>query len=169
LDAIPTDLLALVKDNIVVQWFLVVVFILIVGTNTATKLKGPIGGAARWFQAIGEKRVNREAEERRKARQVLLQRATEGNEYATQQIETLSRQLEDAIQGQEALAKLIREHMGWDFDRIQQLIHAGVSNRDIPEPPPLRVPWRGPERRSKPRDTREHQAAPSTEPIMAIE
>jgi hypothetical protein len=51
---------------------LIVAVILTVGTNTATKLKGPIGSLAAGVPAAGERRVNREAEERRKARQQLL-------------------------------------------------------------------------------------------------
>jgi hypothetical protein len=141
-----STLLDPVKDNIVVQWCLIAAVLLTVGTNTATKLKGPIGGLARAAQKLGQRRVNREAAERRKARQQMLQRATEGRAFADQEIESLHNQLDEALDERDALARLIREHMGWDFDRVQDLINRGVRPGDIPTPPPLRVPWGTPSR-----------------------
>lgn len=149
----PSVILDPIKDNIVVQWFLVVVFILTVGTKTATKLKGPVGGLARWAQNLGDKRVNREAEEKRKTRQALLRQATEGRAFAEQEINSLSEQLDAALDERDALARLIREHMGWDHDRIRDLIGRGMRPGDIPTPPPLRVSWR-----SQRTDTRELSA-----------
>lgn len=138
----PAALLDLVKDNVIVQWFLVVVFILTVSTTTATKLKGPIGSLARWAQKLGDRRVNREAEERRKKRQALFQQAAEDREYAQQVIASLNQQLDAALDERDALARLIRDHMGWDHDRVQQLINFGIRPGDIPTPPPLRVTYR---------------------------
>lgn len=140
----PSALLDLVKDNVIVQWFLVVIFILTVGTQTATKLKGPFGKVARWAQSLGERRVNREVEERRKRRERMVQQAAEGRAYADQEISSLREQLDDALDREDALARLIREHMGWDHDRVAELITRGVRPGDIPTPPPLRVPWRAP-------------------------
>lgn len=140
----PSALLDLVKDNIVVQWFLVVVVILTVGTNTATKLKGPLGSVARWAQKLGERRVNREAEERRQKRQQVFQQANEDIEYLRQVVASLNQQLDDAWDERDALVRLVREHMGWDHDRVQQLINFGVRPGDIPTPPPLRVSYRAP-------------------------
>lgn len=137
----PSVLLDLVKDNVVVQWFLVVIFILTVSTTTATKLKGPIGSLARGFQSIGEKRVNREAVERRKARQQLLRDASEGRVWAEEQIEGLREALGETNEALNGLERLVREHLGWDYDRIHQLINMGVRPNDIPTPPPLKVPW----------------------------
>lgn len=137
----PSALLDLVKDNVVVQWFLVVIFILTVSTTTAAKLSGPIGKMARWFQSIGEKRVNREAEERRKARQALLRDASEGRAWAEEQITGLRDALGETNEALNGLERLVREHLGWDYDRIHQLINMGVRPGDIPTPPPLKVPW----------------------------
>jgi len=141
----PSMLLDLVKDNIIVQWFLVVVFILTVGTNTATKIKGPIGGAARWFRSLGEKRDEREATERREKRMKLLKEATEGREYVETEIEQLQQQIGYLYGNQHALEKLIREHLGWDYERVRQLISMGVAPSEIPQPPPLRVELRDPD------------------------
>jgi len=140
----PTALLDLVKDNVVVQWFLVVVVILTVGTNAATNLKGPFGKVARWFQSLGERRVNREVEERRKRREQMIAQATEGRAFADQEIESLRRQLDETLDDRDALQRVIREHMGWDHDVVQTLIQRGVRPGDIPTPPPLRIPWRAP-------------------------
>jgi hypothetical protein len=140
----PSSLLDLVKDNVVVQWFLVIIFILTVSTTTATKLSGPIGKMARWFQSIGDKRVNREAEERRRARQQLLRDAKEGRVWAEEQIDGLRGALGETNEALDGLEKLVREHLGWDYDRIHQLINMGVRPGDIPTPPPLKVPWRSP-------------------------
>lgn len=137
----PASLLNIVKDNVLVQWFLVAVFMLTVGTSTAEKIKGPIGGFSRWIRSLGAARENREAEERREARRKLLTAASEGREYVNQEIEGLKRQIQELYEHQDALARLIREHLGWDFDRVQQLIAQGVRPGDIPTPPPLRVPW----------------------------
>lgn len=139
---LPVQLLDAVKGNVIVQWFLVVIFLLIVGTNTATKLKGPVGAAARWFQQLGEKRVNREADERRKVRQQLLRDTRDGNIWAEQEITALNTRVEDMASAMEGLERLIRVHLGWDYDRMHQLINLGIRPGDIPTPPPLRVPWR---------------------------
>jgi hypothetical protein len=136
-----SSLADLVKDNVLVQWIMVVAVILTVGTNTATKLKGPFGSLARAFQRVGERRVNREAEERRKARQQLLARAAEGRAFADEEITSLKAQLEEAYDERDALARVIRQHMGWDYDRVRQLISEGVPPQEIPTPPPLRVPF----------------------------
>jgi hypothetical protein len=143
-DLDPSSLIDLVKDNVIVQWCLIVAVILTIGTNTATKLKGPVGAAARWFQRLGERRVNREVEERRRARQQLLKQAAEGRAFADQEITSLNEQLDAALDERDALARLIREHMGWDHDRIRELITFGVRPGDIPTPPPLRVIRRAP-------------------------
>lgn len=167
----PSALLELVKDNVVVQWFLVVIFILTVGTQTATKLKGPIGSVARAFQSIGEKRVNREADERRKARQQLLRDAAEGRAWAEEQIENLHAALGDTNAALNGLERLVREHLGWDYDRIHQLINMGVRPGDIPTPPPLKVPWIAPRTDTAElaavRAERRH-AAPDTGEQMAV-
>lgn len=152
-DLDPSSLIDLVKDNVVVQWCLVVAVILTIGTNTATKLKGPVGAVARWVQNLGERRVNREVEERRRARQQLLRQAAEGRDFYEQELTGLREQLDDALDERDALARLIRQHMGWDHDRVQDLITRGMRPGDIPTPPPLRVSWR-----SQRTDTRELSA-----------
>lgn len=148
----PDQLWEAVKDNPVVQWFLVVCFILLVGTNTATKLKGPLGGFARWIKKVGEARENREAAERREARQKLIQIATEGREYVNHEIKGLKDEIEVLYDNQETMSRLIREHLGWDYDRVQDLIGRGVRPGDIPTPPPLRVPWIGQGRHRHPEE-----------------
>jgi hypothetical protein len=140
----PSILLDPIKNNVVVQWFLIAIFILTVSTSTAAKLKGPIGSAARAFQRLGERRVNRESDERRKARQTLLRQAAEGRAFAEEEISSLRDQLDAVMDERDALARLIRQHMGWDHDRVRELITFGVRPGDIPTPPPLRVPWRTP-------------------------
>lgn len=147
---IPAQLLELVKDNVVVQWCLVIAVILTLTSSVAAKLKGPVGSLARWVQNLGEKRVNREAEERRNARQALLRDAREGRAWAEQEIAALNRRIEDVTGVLEGLERLVREHLGWDYDRVHQLIKMGVRPGDIPTPPPLRIPWR-----SERTDTRE--------------
>jgi hypothetical protein len=142
---LPSQLWDAVKDNVVVQWFLVVVVILTVGTQTATKLKGPIGKLARAVQSFGEKRVNREAEERRQARQQLLRDAKEGRAWAEDQINGLKGRVEELASTLESFEVLVREHLGWDYDRVHQLINLGVRPSDIPAAPPLRMPWRSTE------------------------
>jgi hypothetical protein len=137
----PGQILEVVKDNVIVQWFLVVIFILTVGTSTAEKIKGPVGAFSRWVRSIGAEREEREARERRETRRKLLQAAAEGREYVNQEIESLKAQVHELYEHQDAMARIIREHMAWDFDRVQQLIHQGVRPGDIPTPPPLRVPW----------------------------
>jgi hypothetical protein len=145
MEGIPSQLLDLVKDNIVVQWVLAAAFILTVGTNTATKIKGPIGGLARWVRTIGEKRDEREASERREKRLRILQEAAEGREYVQTEIEQLRGQIGYLYQNQEALEGLIRVHLGWDYERIRQLTALGVKAGEIPAPPPLRVELRNPD------------------------
>jgi Sec-independent protein translocase protein TatA len=141
----PLQLLEVVKDNVIVQWFLVVVFILLVGTNTATKLKGPLGGFARWVRSIGEKRDEREASERRAKRLALLQDAAEGREYVQAEINQHKEQIRYLYQNQQAMEMLIRAHLGWDYERVRQLISLGVSPSEIPSPPPLRVELKDPD------------------------
>jgi hypothetical protein len=132
-----------VKDNVVVQWFLVVMFILLVGTNTAARIKGPLGDLARWVSKVGESRDNREAAERRRARQRLLQEAKEGREYIEGEMKDLKEKVEDLINHREAMENLVNNHLSWDYDRRRQLIELGVSNAEIPPAPPLRVPLPG--------------------------
>lgn len=141
----PDKILDLVKDNVIVQWFLVVVFILLVGTNTATKLKGPIGGFARWVRSIGEQRDEREAVERREKRLRFLQEATEGREYVQAEIDQQREQIAYLYENQRKLESLIRAHLGWDYERVRQLIALGVTPGDIPTPPPLRVELKDPD------------------------
>lgn len=138
MDGIPAEMWDLVKGNIVVQWFLVIVFILIVGTNTATKIKGPLGGFARWMRSVGEARENREAEERRQARQKLLQSAQEGREYVEREIRELKETIHALMDERQQREELVDQHLGWDYDRRLQLINAGVPLNDIPPAPPLR-------------------------------
>jgi hypothetical protein len=147
----PGQLLDIVKDNVIVQWFLIAVFILTVGTNTATKIKGPIGGAARWFRSIGEKRDEREAAERREKRLELLKEATEGREYVQDEIDQLKEQIGYLYGNQHALEGLIRIHLGWDYERVRQLIALGVQPGEIPNPPPLRVELRDPDTAPQPK------------------
>lgn len=141
----PAALLDLVKDNVIVQWFLIVVFMLLVGTNTATKLKGPFGGAARWFRSIGEKRDEREAQERREKRLKLIQEATENREFVQDEIDQLKAQIGYLYGNQSSLETLIRAHLGWDYERIRDLIALGINPGDIPRPPPLRVELKDPD------------------------
>lgn len=137
---IPADLLGAVKDNPVVQWFLVIVFILLVGTNTATKLKGPLGMFARWVRSVGENRSAREAQERRRARERLLTEAREGREYVNGELDDLRAKVGDLMSHRSALETLVDMHLGWDYDRRKQLIDMGVDPTSIPLAPPLRVP-----------------------------
>jgi hypothetical protein len=135
----------MVSDNVVVQWCLLAAFILILGTNVAAKMKGPIGVLARWIRELGRQREEREAKERRENRQKLLG----DREFVTQKLAELERQVAELFEDRDKLGRLIREHMGWDFDRTQQLIGMGVRPGDIPTPPPLRVPWGTPEREGR--------------------
>lgn len=139
MESIPTELWDAVKDNIVVQWVLIIVFILLVGTNTATKLKGPLGAFARWVRKVGEARENREAAERRAARQKLLQSAQEGREYVEREMADLRARVDYLMLEREALIELVDVHLGWDYDRRKQLIDLGVPLTEIPPAPPLRV------------------------------
>jgi hypothetical protein len=141
----PSELLDLVKDNVVVQWFLVAVFILLVGTNTATKISGPLGKFARWVRDIGEKRDAREAAERREKRRALLKDAAEGREFIQTEMDQLHGQIRYLYANQHAMEGLIRAHLGWDYERIRQLIELGVRPESIPQPPPLRVELKNPE------------------------
>lgn len=142
MEGIPADLWAVVGDNIVVQWFLVIVFILLVGTNTATKVKGPLGAFARWMRRFGEAREDKEAQERRQARQKLLQSAQEGREYVEREIAELKDAIHDLMDERQRQQELVDNHLGWDYDRRLQLINAGVSLADIPPAPPLRAAHR---------------------------
>lgn len=139
---LPAQLLDAVKDNVVVQWCMVASVVVLMTSKVAAKLKGPVGSLARWAQNLGEKRVNREAEERRQARQTLLRDAREGRAWAEQEIAALNRRIEDVTGVLEGLERLVRDHLGWDYDRVHQLIQMGVRPGDIPTPPPLRIPWR---------------------------
>jgi hypothetical protein len=136
---IPNDLLSLVKDNVIVQWCLVVSVILIIGTNTATKLKGPIGTVARWVQSWGEKRAEREAVERRERRQKLITEAGIHRDLVERELSSLHGKVEEMFTDRDAMERLIRDHLGWDYDRTEQLIRLGINPRDIPAAPPLRV------------------------------
>jgi hypothetical protein len=139
---LPTQVWDLVKDNVAFQWLVLVAAILLLTTNTAAKLKGPVGAAARWYRTLGERRDEREAAERRTARQRILSEARESRAYVEHVEVELRAQIESLYANQEALNRLIREHLGWDYDRVQQLIGMGIRPGDIPTPPPLRVPWR---------------------------
>jgi hypothetical protein len=163
----PDQLWEAVKDNPVVQWFLVVVFILLVGTNTAARLKGPVGGFARWVRRIGEARENREAVERREARRKLIQAASEGREYVHREIDAMKAEIDTLYQNQDALQRLIRDHLGWDYDRVQDLIRRGVRPGDIPTPPPLRIPAsiQGRHRHPDPKVVPEPEPEPEPEPV----
>jgi hypothetical protein len=147
----PGQLLDLVKDNIIVQGFLVIVFILTVGTTTATKISGPIGKFARWARSIGEQRDEREAAERREKRMRLLKEASEGREYVQDEIDQLREQIGYLYENQHALEGLIRVHLGWDYERIRQLIALGTRPEAIPNPPPLRVELRDPDTAPQPK------------------
>lgn len=144
MEGIPGQLFDAVKDNIVVQWFLIIVFVLLVGTNTATKLSGPLGKFARWVRTIGEKRDEREASERREKRLRLIQEAAEGRDYVQTEIQQLQEQISYLYSNQGQLENLIRVHLGWDYERVRQLISLGVNPGDIPNPPPLRVELKDP-------------------------
>jgi hypothetical protein len=157
---IPNNILGLVKDNVIVQWCLVVSVIMIIGTNTATKLKGPVGTVARWVQNWGDKRAEREATERRERRQKLLSESREHREDVRREIADLTRKIEQLYDDRDALERLIRQHLGWDYDRVQQLIGMGVRTGDIPTPPAMRLTL------SKRTDTQETpvvRAGPSTD------
>lgn len=145
MEGIPSQLFEAVKDNIVVQWFLIIIFILLVGTNTATKLKGPVGSFARWVRTLGEKRDEREAAERREKRLRLLQDAAEGRDYVQTEIEQLQDQIRYLYSNQHQLEQLIRVHLAWDYERVRQLISLGVNPSSIPNPPPLRVELKDPD------------------------
>lgn len=139
MDQIPTQLWDSVKDNIVVQWFMVIIFILLVGTNTATKLKGPLGGFARWIRKIGENRDEREAQERRKARERMIAEARGDREYVDRELHDLKTKVDSLMSHREAAEALVDLHLGWDYDRRKDLIDLGVKPTDIPVAPPLRV------------------------------
>lgn len=145
MENIPTEMWDLVKDNPIVQWFLAAVFILTVGTNTATKLKGPVGKFARWFRELGERRTEREAAERREKRLKLIQEAAEQREMDQAELAQLHEQVRYLYQNQRDLEALIRVHLGWDYERVRQLLALGVQAAEIPEPPPLRVELKDPD------------------------
>jgi Sec-independent protein translocase protein TatA len=150
LGSLPLQIFDAVKDNVVVQWFMVVVVILIVGTQTAEKLSGPVGKVARWARSIGEGRENREAEARRAARQRLLREGTtESQEYLLREVKGLKEQVGELFDHRDKMDKLINAHMGWDYQIQQDLIRRGVQPTEIPTPPPLRVPWGTPTRAEK--------------------
>ena len=136
---LPANLLALVKDNIVVQWVCVISVVLLIGTNTATKLKGPFGTLARAIRKIGDNRGNREVEERRELRARMITEAQEGRQYVERELTELKAQVEMLMSEREVLAGQIEDHLGWDYDRKLQLIELGVPVREIPPAPPLRV------------------------------
>ena len=149
MDGVPAEVWAAVTGNVIVQWFLVAIVILTVGTSTAEKLKGPLGSFARWVRSIGQERENRESAERRALRQQLIADAVEGREFVSTEIADLKAKVEELYADRDQLARLVREHMGWDHDRVQDLIAKGVRPGDIPTPPPLRVPWGTPSRSGK--------------------
>jgi hypothetical protein len=142
---VPSQLLDLAKSNIVVQWLCVISVVLLIGTNTATKLKGPFGGIARWIRSIGDARGAREVEERRALRARMLQEAQEGREYVAQELSELRSKVDELLLDRDALAELVEVHLGWDYDRKQQLIELGVPVHQIPAAPPLRVARKKPQ------------------------
>lgn len=152
MEGIPAELWNAVADNVVAQWFLVIVFILLVGTNTATKVKGPLGSFARWMRSIGQARENKEAQERRQARQKLLMSAKEGREYVEREMAELHTKIDSLLSERDALGSLVDNHLGWDYDRRLQLINLGVPLEDIPPAPPLRVNRPNPGRHRTPDD-----------------
>lgn len=133
-----------VRENVVVQWFLAMIFIVLVGTNTATRLKGPIGDLARWARKFGENKDNREAAERRKVRQRMLQDAKDGRDYVDREIGDLKAKVQALMDDRSKQDSLVEEHLGWDYDRRRQLIDNGVPLKDIPPAPPLRVSFEAP-------------------------
>lgn len=141
MEGIPAEVWGVVTGNVVVQWFLVAIVILTVGTSTAERLKGPVGTFSRWFRSLGQERENREAEERRALRQQLIADAVEGREFVSTEMSELKAKVEELYADRDQINRLIREHMGWDHDRVQDLITQGIRPGDIPTPPPLRVPW----------------------------
>jgi len=136
---LPSNLLDSVKDNPVVQWAVIGFIVVFLTTNAATRLKGPIGAAARGLRRIGSRRVNREVAERQAAREQLLAQAQEGREYVARELKELKERVEELLIDREALADLVDVHLGWDYDRKQQLIELGVPVHTIPPAPPLRV------------------------------
>jgi len=136
---LPSTLLDSVKNNPVVQWAVIGFVVVFLTTNAATRLKGPVGGAARWLRQLGSRRVNREVAERQAARQQLLDQAQEGREYVARELKELKERVEELLIDREALADLVDVHLGWDYDRKQQLIELGVPVHTIPPAPPLRV------------------------------
>ena len=136
---LPSTLLDSVKDNPVVQWAVIGFIVVFLTTNAATKLKGPVGGAARALRKLGSRRTAREAAERQAARQALITQAQEGREYVARELKDLKEKVEELLIDREALADLVDQHLGWDYDRKQQLIEMGVPVHQIPPAPPLRV------------------------------
>lgn len=136
---IPSNVLSLVKDNIVVQWLCAISVVLLIGTNTATKLKGPVGGFARWIRHVGDSRGRREIEERRALRTRMVQEAQEGREYVAQELKNLKTKVDELLLDREAIADLVDVHLGWDYERRKQLIDLGVPVHQIPPAPPLRL------------------------------
>jgi len=144
MDQIPAEIWSAVKDNVVVQWFLVVVFILLLGTNTAEKLKGPIGGLIRSIRGFGTQRDERESKER------AIKRARARDEWAGERedwerrLVTVENRLREEIalrtaeqEARSETRRLIEQHLVWDYDRVEELISMGQEN--IPPAPPLRV------------------------------
>lgn len=146
MEGIPAEAWAIVSENVIVQYAMIAFVILLMATNTAEKLKGPLGAFARWARSIGQERENRESEERRALRRQLIADAVGigGQEFAE-----LKAKVEELYADRDHLARLVREHMGWDHDIQQRLIECGVRPGDIPTPPPLRVPWGTPSRAEK--------------------
>jgi len=149
LAGLPAEMFEAIKDNVIVQWVLIVIFILIMGTQTAEKLSGPVGKFARWVRSFGEARENREAEERRARRQKMLSEATEGQEFLARKMAGLESQVGELFEHRDAMDRLINAHMGWDYMMQQDAISRGVPPESIPTPPPLRVPWGTPTRSEK--------------------
>jgi hypothetical protein len=136
---LPSNLLDSVKDNPVVQWAVIGFVVVFLTTNAATRLKGPVGVAARALRKMGTRRTSREVAERRAAREALLTQAQEGREYLARELAELKAKVEELLVDREALAGLVEVHLGWDYDRKCQLIDLGVPVQSIPPAPPLRL------------------------------
>lgn len=136
---LPSNILAIVKDNPIVQWACIALVLLFISSHAATKLKGPVGVLARWLRRIGDRRTQREIEERQSSRQRLLEQAQEGREYVARELSDLRSKVEELLEDRETLADLVEVHLGWDYDRKIQLIELGVPVSLIPPAPPLRL------------------------------
>lgn len=136
---LPSTLLDSVKDNPVVQWAVIGFVVVFLTTNAATRLKGPVGVAARALRKMGTRRTTREVAERRAAREAMLSQAQEGREYVARELKDLKEKIEELLVDREALADLVDVHLGWDYDRKAQLIELGIPVQSIPPAPPLRL------------------------------